>query len=285
MHNPPVAASELYLELIKKCLTRSAFPYEYRPLLSPATADSRIARVAHAYLAPLLARLHFGLYRRTRIDPTKRAQGLDWPSEAETMAGTKRLDQLHSCIKDVLAGNVPGDLIETGVWRGGAAIFMCAALKAYGDASRTVWVADSFAGLPKPDGRYEQDRGDSHWKFHSVLAIPIEQVKANFARYELLDEQVRFLQGWFKDTLPNAPIDRLSVLRLDGDMYSSTMDVLQNLYPKLSPGGYAIIDDYGAVAACRQAVDDYRQSHRIVEPIQKIDWTGVFWRKRGDSRE
>ncbi len=278
-HNPLVPAAELYLELLKKCLTRSAFPDEYRPLLIPASADGRIARAAHVYLTPLLAKLHFGLYRRTRIDPAKRAQGLDWPAEAETMAGTKRLNHLHSCIKDVLENNVHGDLIETGVWRGGAAILMRAALQAYGDVTRTVWVADSFAGLPKPDGRYKQDLGDSHWKFHSVLAIPLEQVKANFARYGLLDERVRFLPGWFKDTLPHAPIDRLSVLRLDGDMYSSTMDVLENLYPKLSPGGYAIIDDYGAVAACRQAVEDYRRSHRIMEPIQTIDWTGVFWRR------
>ncbi|MDQ6705028.1 MAG: TylF/MycF family methyltransferase, partial [Acidobacteriota bacterium] len=113
-HNPPGDAAELYLELIKKVLTRSAFPHEYRPLLSPASADSHISRLAHLYLGALLAKLHFGLYRRTRIDPAKRAQGTDWPAEAETMAGTKRLDQVHSCIKDVLASNVPGDLIETG---------------------------------------------------------------------------------------------------------------------------------------------------------------------------
>src|ERR1700737_1047315 len=149
-------AAELYLELLKKCLTRSAFPDDYRPLFSPGDGSSKLGRAAQACFGPLLAKLHVGLYRRTAVDPIKRDQGSDWPAEAETMAGTRRLDQLHACIKDVLANNVPGDLIETGVWRGGAAILMRAALKAYGDESRTVWVADSFAGLPKPDGRYVQ---------------------------------------------------------------------------------------------------------------------------------
>jgi O-methyltransferase len=107
----------------------------------------------------------------------------------------------------------------------------------------------------------------------------VEQVQANLARYDLLDTQVRFLVGWFKDTLPTAPIDQLAVLRLDGDMYSSTMDALQSLYHRLSLGGYVIIDDYGAVPNCKQAVDDFRADHKITEQLQQIDWTGVFWEK------
>ncbi len=269
----------LYLELIKKCLIRSIFPDEYRPLLQPGSGKSKWQLARHAYLGGFLARLNFGLYRRAKVDPVKRSEGRDWPAEADTMIGLKRLDHLQACITDVLANGVPGDLIETGAWRGGSGIFMCAVLEAFGEAERLVWVADSFAGLPKPDGRYQQDHGDAHWRFHSVLAIPLEVVKANFARYGLLTERVRFLEGWFKDTLPAAPIEHLAIMRLDGDMYSSTIDVLENLYPRLSPGGYAIIDDYGAVPACKQAVEDYRARNGIVEPIQTIDWTGVYWRK------
>ncbi len=271
--------AELYLDLMKKCLLRSIFPDEYRPLFHPGSGATKIGRGAHAYLGWLLAKLDFGLYRRVRVDAVKRSRGVDWPAEAETMIGVRRLDQLQQCVTDVLQNGIPGDLIETGVWRGGAVIFMAAVLQAYGDATRKVWVADSFAGLPKPDGRYKQDRGDVHWRFHRTLAISLDQVKANFERYSLLNDQVRFLPGWFKDTLPNAPIDRLAILRIDGDMYSSTMDVLENLYPRLSPGGYAIIDDYGAVPACKQAVEDYRARNQITEPIQLIDWTGVFWQK------
>jgi len=156
---------------------------------------------------------------------------------------------------------------------------MRAILRAYGDETRTVWVADSFEGLPKPDGRYSQDQHDPFHKYKDVLAISLEEVKSNFERYDLLDDRVRFLRGWFKDTLPNAPIEKLAVLRMDGDMYASTMDALNNLYSRLSLGGYAIVDDYGAVDACKQAVEDFRARYAITEPIQQIDSCGVFWKK------
>ena len=196
------------------------------------------------------------------------------------MIGLKRLDDLHSCIQQVLRDDVPGDFIETGVWRGGACIFMRAALKAYGDSARRVWVADSFEGLPKPDGRYKQDDGDRHWKKSDILGVSLDQVKANFSRYGLLDERVLFLKGWFKDTLPIARGERLAILRLDGDMYSSTMDSLLNLYPKLSVGGYAIIDDYGEIEACREAVNDFRASNKIAASLSPIDLSGVCWKKQ-----
>jgi len=197
------------------------------------------------------------------------------------MIGLKRLDNIQSCIESVLADNVPGDLIETGVWRGGATIFMRGALKAFGATDRIVWVADSFEGCPAPDAeRYPADKED---KLHTSaeLAVPLETVKANFRRYGLLDGQVRFLRGWFRDTLPAAPVERLAVMRLDGDLYESTMDALTNLYPKLSPGGYVIIDDFGAMESCRKAVLDYRKKFGIEEKIVGIDWTGAYWRRSG----
>jgi O-methyltransferase len=194
------------------------------------------------------------------------------------MIGLKRLDNLHACIEAVIRGQIQGDLIETGVWRGGACIFMRAALNVYGDQNRKIWVADSFEGLPRPDGRYQQDEGDLHWT-HSELVVSLDQVKANFSRYGLLDDRVCFLKGWFKDTLPRAPIERLAILRLDGDMYSSTMDALVNLYPKLSCGGFAIIDDFYAVETCRKAVNDFRESNNIHEAILPIDPSAVYWRK------
>jgi hypothetical protein len=206
-------------------------------------------------------------------------EGRIWPLVAHTMIGLKRLDNLEFCIEQVITNGVVGDLIETGVWRGGATIFMRAVLKAYGVTDRYVWVADSFEGLPPPEaGKYPHDAGDTLHEARE-LAISLEQVKANFERYGLLDDQVRFLKGWFRDTLPVAPIERLAVLRLDGDMYESTMDTLVNLYPKLSEGGYVIVDDYGAIPACRQAVHDYRSANAITEEIHDIDWTGIFWQK------
>jgi O-methyltransferase len=268
-------AARLYLDLLKRCLTRLAFPDSYRPLFMPEMPVGRI----QSRLLPLLSRLRCGLYRRVPVDPARRAAGGDWPAEAETMVGLARLDMLEEAVRTLLAEQVPGDLIEAGTWRGGAAIMMRAVLRAYGDRSRRVWVADSFAGLPKPDGRHAADAGRSHWRGNAVLAVPLAEVQQNFARYGLLDEQVRFLPGWFKDTLPQAPIERLALLRLDGDLYASTMDTLESLYPRLSPGGFVLVDDYGALRECRQAVEDYRRRHGIETPLQVIDWTGVYWRK------
>ena len=271
-----VESHHLYLELMKKCLTRYMFPEMYRTY---CPSEQGLERMLFYLIEKWLAPRELQLVKKVSFDPVARVEGRDWPTEAETMIGLKRLDNLESCITDVLRRRVPGDLIETGVWRGGATIFMRAVLKAYGDTERIVWVADSFQGLPKPDPeRYPDDAGDHLWTYNE-LRVSLDQVRANFAKYGLLDDQVHFLIGWFKDTLPKAPIERLAVLRLDGDMYESTLEALQNLYPKLSIGGYAIIDDYGAVKGCKAAVEDFRTEYGVTEELQWIDWGGVFWKK------
>jgi O-methyltransferase len=266
---------DLYLDLIKECVTGSLLA-DTRGSSSLVRGDGFGASVYSA-LNRLLRPLDLELCRP--FSRSRRDTGRDWPAEGETMIGRIRLENLHECVVDVLRNGVPGDFIETGAWRGGACIFMRAALKAYGDQDRIVWVADSFKGLPKPDGTYPEDAGDEHWRHSDVLGVSLSEVQSNFSRYGLLDDQVKFLEGWFKDTLPSAGIGQLAILRLDGDMYGSTMDSLTSLYSRLSSGGYAIVDDYGAVPACRKAVDDFRSRHGINEPIKEIDWTGVFWQK------
>lgn len=211
--------------------------------------------------------------------PGAREFGMDWPSKAHTMIGWKRLQNLRILVESVLRDNIPGDFIETGVWRGGACIMIRAVLNAYGIKDRYVWLADSFEGLPPPnDEMYPADSGD---QFHTYedLAVSLEQVKSNFEKYGLLDDQVRFLKGWFKDTLPNAPIAQLALIRLDGDMYESTMEALNALYDRLSPGGYIIVDDYHVVAACKTAVQDFLSVRKLTPRIEEIDGVGVFWQK------
>jgi hypothetical protein len=241
------SASDLYLDLMKRCLTNSIYA----------------ANEGESF------------------DAEKRATGHDSPPTAHTMIGLRRLDQLQRCMEDVIHSQVPGDLIETGVWRGGASIFMRAVLRVHAVTDRTVWVADSFEGLPAADlVNYPQDDGEVAC-LHGIpyLAVSLEQVKDNFRAYGLLDHHVRFLKGWFKDTLPTAPVERLAVLRMDGDMYQSTMQALEALYPKLSVGGYVIVDDYGGIEQCRQAVHDYRKAHGISDAMTKVDWTGVHWKR------
>jgi O-methyltransferase len=245
----PHSDSSLYLDLMKRCLTGWIY------------TDERLRS------------------REQFLDRPGWILSDGWPSNMHTMVGFKRLDNVQHCVENVLKDGIPGDLIETGVWRGGTTIFMRALLKAYGVEDRRVWVADSFEGLPPPNpGKYPEDAGDTFYQ-REDLAISLQEVKANFDGYGLLDDQVRFLKGWFRDTLPAAPIEELAVIRLDGDMYESTIDALVNLYPKLSAGGYLIIDDFGAVPSCRKAVRDYRRAHGINEKINKADWTGYYWRR------
>lgn len=268
-------AVDLYLNTLAKMLTRYGFegrnvtvkfkPQSYEGylwnLLRVATRD-RDVRIVEA----------------GEFDAAAREEGHDWPADAETMVGLKRLANVRMCLENVLADGVPGDFIETGAWRGGTCIYARAILAAHGVTDRTVWVADSFEGLPPPDKKFEADAGDQHYT-KIDLAISQEQVEENFRRYDLLDDQVRFLKGWFSDTLPTAPVEQISVLRLDGDMYSSTMDALEPLYDKLSPGGYVIVDDYYAVKACAMAIHDFRTARGIDDEMHQIDWASVYWRK------
>jgi O-methyltransferase len=212
-----------------------------------------------------------------------RLEGNDLPYNAETMIGHKRLQNVRECIEKVLADNIPGDLIETGVWRGGCTIFMRAVLMAYDVTDRDVYVADSFAGLPAPNIKDYPEDTTMNLHEYEMLSASQEQVMANFVRYGMLDDHVKFIKGFFSESLPPLRGHPWSLIRLDGDMYESTMVALQNLYPTLSPGGFAIIDEYSHILECRQAVDDYRWKNDITEDIYSIDSQGAFWRKKSQG--
>lgn len=213
-----------------------------------------------------------------------RVRGLDTPTAnafyplGYTMIGRQRLEHLEWCVTTVLNEGVAGDLMECGVWRGGACMLMKALLDLHGVRDRNVWLADSFAGLPPPAVPEDQDMDLSAGHFPS-LAVSKERVERSFAEFGLLDARVRFLEGFFADTLAGCAAGNLAVLRLDGDLYSSTMQALEALYDRVSPGGFIIIDDYGGLGQCSQAVDTFRSGRGITTPITMIDWTGAFWRK------
>jgi hypothetical protein len=246
-----------YLDLMEKCLTNVIYG---DPPMRPKWTH---------------------ILRKQEFSLAVRESGKDWPSQAHTMIGLKRLRSLRRQVETTLKESIPGDYIETGVWRGGACIMMRAVLAAYGVTDRIVYVADSFAGVPPPDRvRYPADRGRNFYKYKQ-LAVSLEEVQSNFARYDLLDDQVRFVPGWFRDTLPKlaTELGAIAVLRLDGDMYESTIDALTHLEPLVSPGGFVIVDDYDGIEACRQAVTDHRAARGITAEIHEVDWTAVWWRK------
>lgn len=189
------------------------------------------------------------------------------------------MDNIQSCAEDIFRNNIPGDFVETGVWHGGACIFMRALQKTFNENSRQVWVCDSFEGLPVPSKAEDSGFNFSKGKFPE-FSVSLEDVQRNFTQYEMLDDQVKFLKGWFKDTLPTAPIKKIALLRLDGDLYESTMDALNALYDKVESGGYILIDDYGAFPPCKKAIDEFREAHNITAPLIEVDWTGAYWQKK-----
>mmetsp|Transcript_12303 Transcript_12303/g.39355 ORF Transcript_12303/g.39355 Transcript_12303/m.39355 type:complete len:390 (+) Transcript_12303:2-1171(+) len=270
------------------------------------------------------------------FDLDSRINGVDAPAQAHTMIGIHRLRHLRDCVETVIREDVLGDLIETGVLRGGACVWMKAVLAANQCKSRRVFACDTFQPapgpapawvrwtvfpvirllasipfwrwqralflfmqhLPNPNASFPrmEDPSDDTVRCGLFLmqhlgSLPsgdssrttVDGVRTTFARYGLLDNSVRFVRGFFSDSLPplveSGELKQLALIRLDGDTYESTMTALEPLYPLLSPGGFVIVDDYHSFEECRRAVDEYRSRHGIREPLQRVDALSVAWRK------
>ena len=208
-----------------------------------------------------------------------RAEGRDWPALAHTMVGVRRLENVRELVQRVIDEGIAGDFVEAGVWRGGVCILMRGVLAANAIKDRKVYAIDSFAGLPPPrPEKFPHDEG-LDLTIYPELAVSLEQVKHNFARYGFLDEQVIFVKGLFQHTLPTLDAGPFALIRLDGDLYESTYVALEALYPKLSPGGFIILDDVNFIPACRQAVMDYRSRMGITAVLHDVDWCAGWWQK------
>lgn len=296
---PSENTRDLYLDLLKRCLVDW--------IHAGSETNAIPVRSWQRALIRQMAGPQAEVTLKPQFDAQARLEGRDWPADAHAMTGRYRLDSLQQCIESVLSENIPGDLMETGVWRGGASIFMRAVLKAHGVHDRLVWLADSFQG-PTPEAEAEEEEASeeeatANGEAESAKEPAAEEevqtataaaetpapapiidrltVETNFQRYGLFDEQVRFIEGWLSETLPTAPVERIAVLRIDGVTPEETALALDNLYPKLSVGGYIIIDDFGAEPACRLAVEEFRTRMHVHDEIRSIDWTGVYWRKSG----
>lgn len=219
-----------------------------------------------------------------------------------TMQSRENLLALKAQLEDIVDRGVSGDIYETGCWRGGTSIFMIKVLDAYeklkGAAShRMFWLFDSFEGFPTTGDAAT----DGYLQHMSGYAAPLDMVKTSFKNHDVLDEtRVHFTKGWFNETLPklvksqmemlgHAP-NMVAVLRMDGDLYSSTKDTLDNLEQHVNQGGLIIIDDYmwtpptknGREAVCKQAVDEYRTNYAITKPIEYYPGNGyrpAYWIK------
>jgi len=251
----------------------------YLSLLALALCD-----LAGASTMSVDRRFGGGVYSRELApeELEKRIAGRDWPLQALSMVGLRRLTDLRSCVETVVRDGVPGDLVEAGCWRGGASILIRATLDSLGADDRTLYVADSFTGFPMPDpGAYPEDSGLEELSTHDFLATPIDEVRRNFARFGV-ERGVELVPGFFDETLPDLRGRRWALVRLDGDTYEATKLALESLYPGLAAGGYLILDDYMLVEECQRAVAEFREAHGIEEPIEEVDGTGARWRRESE---
>ncbi len=201
----------------------------------------------------------------TLVTDDERENGkASWPARAFTMIGRKRLRNIRELCERVSQESIPGAFAECGVWRGGASIYARAVLPTH----RPVYVCDSFNGMPV-------DPNEMWWQQIQCIKVPRATVQANFQKFGL-DSNVHYIEGFFSESLRGADWP-IAVLRLDADMYRSTMDALAALYPLVSAGGFVIVDDYNVVPECKKAVHDYFADK--LPTMNAVDHSGVWFRK------
>lgn len=189
-----------------------------------------------------------------------------------TMVRHESLMQMRDLIKRIDEKKVEGSIVETGCWRGGCSAFMARVSKKNG-SNRTVWMFDSFEGLPKPKEVdkefFTHMRVADTESFQEALSAPIEKAQEAVAKLGVVST-TRIVKGWFKDTLPvyKKEMGKIAILRLDGDLYDSTKVVLDELYDQLSPGGYVVIDDY-VFDGVRKALYDFFHERKIAPFLEE----------------
>jgi predicted O-methyltransferase YrrM len=187
-----------------------------------------------------------------------------------TECGNARLRGLYNAVRHVVAYDIPGDIVECGTARGGSAALMGLTLRTL-EARRTLWLFDTFEGLPPPSGA-DPDREIAEL-YVGDFRGGLEDVQGLFKRLHIL-EGTRMVKGLFQETLSTAEVGAISVLHLDGDWYDSVRVCLDELYDRVSPGGIVQIDDYGHWDGARKAVDEFFVRRSIGASLRRLDYTG-----------
>lgn len=245
-----------------------------QPTAPPSATDVQRQRYLWLVKRALVERVSVPVAPQTHepeLDFIKRAGGL-WqgraPESGYTTAALSGLDGLERCAEDVFSNAVTGDFFEAGVGRGGAAIFMRALQHAHGETHRRVWLADVF-----PVALSSNRRGHG-----------IHDVRQHFRQFDLLDSGLVWLPGRFADTLTDAPITELALLRCDTGTGDGTRQVLDALYDRVSHGGFVVIGDYGYHQEIRETVRDFMNSRQITTALRRSDRYAAAWRKSAPSR-
>lgn len=240
---------------------------------------------------------HFG-YRLVREDagaafpPDMDQEAVDIIRRVQpfTMTSKERVFALVQAVRYLIEAGVPGAFVECGVWRGGSMMAVAQVLLRLGCADRELHLFDTFEGMPQPTHldvdyagvaamtefvRTRRGTDASDW-----CSAAVDDVRRNLLSTGYGEKQMKFIQGRVENTVPACAPDSIALLRLDTDWYESTLHEMVHLFPRLSPGGVLIIDDYGYWQGARRAVDEYFAKQRIAILLDRVDNTGRIAVKR-----
>ena len=203
--------------------------------------------------------------------------------KADTYTSVERMQPLWESVRHVVRRGIPGAIVECGVWRGGSAVLCARALQGEGVTDRDLYLYDTYEGMVEPTdkdvnhkgetahSKWERDQADDH---NEWCYAALDVVRANMARTGYPAERIHYVEGKVEDTIPGVAPEQVALLRLDTDLYESTLHELQHLWPRLSPGGILIIDDYGHWEGSREATDEYFADRDDAPLLVRVDYAG-----------
>ena len=198
-----------------------------------------------------------------------------------TITSMARMFALYKAVQYIVKNRIPGDLVECGVWKGGSSMVTALSLSSCGANDRTLWLYDTYEGPTQPtdkdvranDGlpalqtwKNQKQRDDNSWMYS-----PLDEVKANMSSTNYPSEKIMYVKGKVEETIPDTIPAEIALLRLDTDFYESTNHELQHLFPRLSPNGVLIIDDYGWWRGSRDATDQYFAANDVDILLHRVD--------------
>lgn len=207
-----------------------------------------------------------------------------------TVTSPERIHALIEAITHIVGNEIPGDIVECGVWRGGSMMACALTLLRGGHEDRTLWLYDTFAGMTKPgtaDVQFDGTSAEIEFERRRLsdvsstwAAATLDDVRSNILGTGYPEANIRFIEGPVEQTIPAASPERIALLRLDTDWYESTRHELEHLYPRLVSGGVMIIDDYGHWRGSGKATDEYLASLTPFPFLHRIDYSARLVIKR-----
>lgn len=212
-----------------------------------------------------------------------------------TLTSADRIAALCDSVRYIVENDVPGDLAECGVWRGGSMMAVALTLGRLGVTDRALYGYDTYAGMPEPGAADRSSAYDGYsihkrWRLYerwgrAWAGAGVEEVREAMESTGYPPARVHLIKGMVEDTLPSEAPEQLALLRLDTDWYASTRHELEQLYPRLTVGGVLIVDDYGHYEGARKAVDEYFTTRGEHVLLHRIDWTGRMVLKQASGRD